>query len=450
MKVIVIGGVAAGMSAASKIKRSVYDSKVVVYERGEDLSYGACGLPYYVGDEIKDINKMVIRTKVQFESAGIDVFTHHEVIRVEPDKKMVVVKDLSNGRIFEDTYDKLLVATGASPVIPQWPGSDMENVYTLSTLIDGDKLKKAVMRPEIERVTIVGAGFIGIELAETIGSLGKKVTVIEFKNQILSHLDKELAYMLTEELVANHVEVRLGEGVEELVGDKTEQGSNVVTKVVTNKNTYPTDLVILSVGVRPNTHMFEEGVIEKLRNGAIKVDKKMQSSVPDIYAAGDCASVYNMVKDTLDDYIPLGTNANKQGKMAGAIIAGEDMKFQGALGTSMIKVYNLEAAKTGLSETDAISLGIKYKTATVKAGNHAVYYPNPQPIVVKIIAEEKTHRILGVQIVGYNGAALRINTFALAIQGRMTTEEVGWADFGYAPPFSGVWDVMHLACNQIK
>lgn len=444
MKVIVIGGVAAGMSAAGKIKRSLYDSNVVVYEKGEDLSYGACGLPYYVGDEIKDINKMVIRTKGQFESAGINVFTKHEVVKVKPEVKKVVVKNIETNRIFEDDYDKLVVATGASPVIPNWPGSTLPNIYTLSTLVDGQRLKNAVMDKAIEHVTIVGAGFIGIELAETIRGLGKKVTVIEFKNQILSHLDKELAFMLSEELKTNGIEVRLGEGVEELVGVKR------VRAVKTDKNIYPTDLVVLSIGVRPNTGIFEPGSIDKLRNGALKVNKKMETSIPDIYGAGDCASVFNLVKDTCDDYIPLGTNANKQGKMVGGIIAGENLRFQGVLGTSMIKVCKLEAAKTGLSEKEAITLGIPYRTSLVEAGNHASYYPNPQPIVIKIVAEEKSHRIIGAQVVGYTGAALRINTLALAIQGKMTTEEVAWADFGYAPPFAGVWDVMHLACNRIK
>jgi NADPH-dependent 2,4-dienoyl-CoA reductase/sulfur reductase-like enzyme len=447
MKVVVIGGVAAGMSAASKIKRSVYDSKVVVYEKGETLSYGACGLPYYVGDEIKDINKMVIRTKSQFESMGMDIFTKHEVIEVKPEQKTVLVKELQSGQTFEDSYDKLIVASGASPIVPQWPGADAENIYVLSTLVHGEALKKAVMDDRIQHVTIVGAGFIGIELAETITGLGKQVTVIEFKNQILSHLDKEMAHMLTEELKSKGVEVRLGEAVEELL---CEQVPKQVSRVKTNKNSYPTDLVVLSIGVRPNTAMFKEGSIDKLRNGAIKVNKKMETSITDIYAAGDCATVYHLVKDSYDDYIPLGTNANKQGKMVGAIIAGENLKFNGALGTSMIKVFELEGAKTGLSETEAISLGIPYQTATVKAGNHASYYPNPQPIVIKIIADEKTHKLLGVQLVGYSGTALRVDTFALAIQAGMTTEEIGWADFGYAPPFASVWDVMHIACNKIK
>lgn len=444
MKVIVIGGVAAGMSAASKIKRTLYSARVVVYERGVNLSYGACGLPYFVGDEIKDIQKMVIRTQKQFESMGIEVQIRHEVVNVIPDRKVVLVKNLETGDIFEDSYDELIVATGASPIIPPWPGVELDHVMTLSTLEDGNRLKEAVMNESVEHVTIVGAGFIGIELAETIRGLGKHVTVIEFKNQILSHLDKELAYQLQEELVGNGIQVRLGEKVVALSGESR------VQEVKTDKNSYQTDLVIVSIGVRPNTGFLHEAGIDCLRNGAIRVDKRMQSSIEHIYAAGDCASVYHRVKDSYDEYIPLGTNANKQGKMLGAIISGDSVKFQGTLGTSMIKVFNLEGAKTGLSESEAIQLGIKYKTATVKANNHASYYPNPKPIVAKLIVEEKTNIIIGAQLVGYTGAALRINTFALAITGRMTTDEVGWADFGYAPPFSSVWDVMHLACNAVK
>lgn len=446
MKIIVIGGVAAGMSAASKIKRSIYDAKITVYEKGEDLSYGACGLPYYVGDEIKDHQKMVIRTKKEFEAMGIDVMTHHEVVKVIPSEKKLVIKDLRRETMIEDTYDRLIVATGASPILPPWPGIDGNNIFVLSTLKQGQILKAAVLKEDIRDVTIVGAGFIGIELAETIRGLGKHVRIIEFKNQILSHLDKEVAYQMAETMTANGVELRLGEGVLELNLDL----DGDVKGVKTDKNWFPTDLVVVCVGVKPNTSMFEAGEIDRLRNGAIKVNRRMETSIEDIYAAGDCASIYNYVKDTEDDYIPLGTNANKQGKLLGSIISGEKNEFEGVLGTSMIKVFDKEAAKTGLSEREAITLGIDYKVSTVKYYNHAPYYPDPKPIWVKLVAEAATNRILGAQVYGNPGAALRINVFALAIHGRMTTHQIAWADFGYAPPFSSVWDVMHLAGNSIR
>lgn len=444
MKVVIIGGVAAGMSAASKVKRSLPEATVVVYEKGRDLSYGACGLPYYVGDEIKDIKKLVIRTKGQFEKSGIEVFDQHEVIEVLTEDKSLTVKNLRTGEIFQDKYDKLVVATGASPVVPNWPGHQLSNVFVLSTLEDGQKLKNALGEDGIQKVVIVGGGFIGVELAETIRGLHKEVTLVEFQDQILAHLDKEMADVLEEALSQKGVEVKTSEGVEAILGDQKVQG------IKTNKASYEADLVVLAIGVRPNTQMFKEGTIDQLANGAILVNKKMESSVKDIYAAGDCASVYHYLKESYDNYIPLATNANKQGKLVGAIISGEDTAFLGALGTSMIKVFDMESGKTGLSEKEAKAMGLDYVAKTIKHHNLAAYYPGAQSLTIKLVVDKTTHRLLGVQIVGYKGAALRINAAAVAIQGRMTTEEVGWLDFGYAPPFAPTWDALQIACNVIK
>lgn len=444
MKVVVIGGVAAGMSAASKIRRSAPEAEVVVYEKGKDLSYGACGMPYYIGDEIKDLKKLVIRTKEKFEESGMIVRDLHEVIEVKPDEKTLTVKNLKTAEVFTDTYDKLVVATGASPVKPNWPGVDFEEVYVLSTLVDGQRLKEKVMDPSISNVVIVGAGFIGIELAENIRGLGRNVTVIEFQDQILNHLDGELANQLEEEMTRNGVVVKTSEGVEAILG----QGH--VSGVRTNKAEYPADMVILAIGVRPNTNMFPEGSIDKLGNGAIVVNKKMESSATDVYAAGDCASVYHLIKDDFRQYIPLATNANKQGKLIGSIISGEDEAFLGALGSSMIKVFDMEAGKSGLSEKEAIGMGIDYITKTVKASNISHYYPGSKPMTVKIIVDKKSHVLLGAQLIGYEGAAPRANIAAVAIHAGMTTENLGMMDFGYAPPFSPTWDGLQIACNLVK
>lgn len=444
MKVIIIGGVAAGMSAASKIRRTQYDSEVIVYEKGETLSYGACGLPYYIGDEIKDANKMIARTKKTFENMGITIHIKHEVINVDDTNKIVEVKNLKTGEIIKDNYDKLLVASGASPVIPNWKGINCENVFTLSTLEDGKRIKEAVNKPNIKNVGIIGAGFIGVELVEAMVGLNKNVTLIEFKNQIVPHFDKEMVIPLQDELISKGVILKLSEKVVEF------EGNSNVNKIITDKNSYDVDMVIVCVGVRPNTYFLKNTNVMLEKNGAVIVDKEMKTNVQDIYAAGDCATVYHRVLDTMNSYIPLGTNANKQGKLVGSILCDKKVKFNGSLGTVMIKVCDMEGAKTGLSEREAIMNNFDYKTIIVKANNHASYYPNPKPIVIKLVYDEKTKKILGAQLVGYEGAALRVDIFALAIHMGMTTEELGMVDLGYAPPFAGVWDAVHIACNAVK
>jgi NADPH-dependent 2,4-dienoyl-CoA reductase/sulfur reductase-like enzyme len=445
MKTIIIGGVAAGMSAASKIRRMRYDSEVVVYERGGTLSYGACGLPYYVGDEIVDENKMIIRTKPQFEKMGMDIHLFHEVISLNEVEKSVTVKDLSTGNVYVDHYDNVLIASGASPIVPDWEGINHPIVKTLSTIEDGKNIKAIIKNKDLNNVVIIGAGFIGVELVEAALGLEKNVTLIEFKNQILPHLDKEMAFDLETELKKNGASVRCNERVEYLEKIDEQQ-----VYVYTDKNQYVADLVLVCVGVRPNTGFLKNTQIERARNGAVMITPEMKTNVKNVYAAGDCATVYHQVKKHSNNYIPLGTNANKQGKMAGAIICGEKAEFTQALGTSMIKVCDMEGAKTGLSEEEAIMENFSYKTVTIKALNHAPYYPNPQPIKIKLVIDQKTRTILGAQAVGYSGTALRINTFALAIHTKITVDEMGWVDFGYAPPFAEVWDAMHVACNAMK
>jgi len=444
MKVIIIGGVAAGMSAASKIRRSKYDSEVVVYEKGTTLSYGACGLPYYVSDVIKDESSLIARTKEQFESMGIKINILHEVIDVNDKEKTVKIKNLKTNEVFEDSYDKLLVSSGARPVKFPWKGVEKKGIYTLKSIDDGIKLKKLLKQDSIRNVVIIGAGFIGVEMVEAMIELKKNVTLIELQNQILPLFDKEMVTKLEDELRDNKANLKLGEKVVRF------EGYDTVQRVVTDQNTYNADLVIVSVGVKPNTEFLKNTDVELLKNGAVVVDTEMKSSVTDIYAAGDCASVYHRVHQSNKAYIPLGTNANKQGKLAGENILGNKKMFSGALGTTVVKVCNMEAGKTGLSEKEAIMFNFDYKTSLVQANNHASYYPDPKPVWIKVIYEKRTHRILGAEIVGYKDAAIRINMFALAIHNNMTTEELGLVDFCYAPPFASVWDAVHIAANSAK
>lgn len=279
MKLIVIGGVAAGMSAASKLKRINHESEVVIYEKGQFLSYGACGLPYYVSGENDDYTKMIARTKEQFEEMGMEIFLQHEIVKVVPDKKQVMVKDLANNRLFIDTYDKLMISTGTFPIVPPFPGVDLKNIHVLKTLEDGITLKQIANRPEIKNVVIVGGGYIGIEVVEAMVRLGKQVRVIELSERVLQSFDKEITDLAEEELVKHGVNLNLGEKVEGFTGNDR------VEAVKTDRGTYDADLVLLSIGVKPATKFLNGSGIQLADNGAVVVDREMRTNQADIYAA---------------------------------------------------------------------------------------------------------------------------------------------------------------------
>ncbi|TCJ03960.1 CoA-disulfide reductase [Cytobacillus praedii] len=443
MKLLVIGGVAAGMSAASKLKRLNKDAQIVVYEKGKFLSYGACGLPYYVSGENDDYTKMIARTKEQFEEQGMEVFLQHEVVKVVPEKKQVMIKDLVKNKLFIDTYDKLMIASGTVPIVPPFPGVSMKNIYGLKTLEDGIRLKEITEQPEIQDVVIVGGGYIGIEIVEAMIRQGKRVRVIELSDRILKTFDKELTDLAEDELVKHGVKLNLEEKVEAFIG--TEQ----VESVQTDKGTYRADLVLLSIGVKPATKFLEGSGIALSENGAVIIDREMRTNMQDVYSAGDCAQVYHKVMEE-NTHIPLGTNANKCGRIAGSNIAGQHNKYVGTLGSAAIKICDLQMGRTGLSEEEAKKLAIDYTTVFVKSADHPGYYPNQTPIWIKLICEKRSRRILGAQAIGNKGAVLRIDIFAVAIHNQMTADELGMTDLVYAPPFAGVWDAVHIACNAVK
>lgn len=443
MKVIVIGGVAAGMSAASKIKRIDKNAEVVVYEKGNFLSYGACGLPYYVGGFNDDYTRMIARTREQFETMGVKTKLLHEVLKVVPEEKKVLVRNHETGDIFIDTYDKLMISTGANAVKPPIKGVDLKGVYQLKTLEDGLRLKEIAKDEAIKKVVVVGAGYIGIETVDAFLELGKQVTCIEFANRILMPFDEEISTLATEEIVKHGTNLHLGERVMEI------KGTNNVEAVVTDKGIYEADLVVLAIGVRPATAFLNDTGMHMAPNGAIVVDREMRTSIPDIYAAGDCALVYNKALEE-NSFLALGTVANKCGRIAGENIMGAHTKFIGALGSAAIKVCDIEMGRTGLSENDAKRLGIDYKTVVVAAYDHPAYYPGQTPITIKLIYEVGTKRLLGAQTAGMKGAVLRVDVFAVAIHNGMTTNELGMTDLVYAPPFAGVWDAIHIACNAAK
>ncbi|EQB86451.1 hypothetical protein M918_14250 [Clostridium sp. BL8] len=321
MRIIIIGGVAAGMSAAAKAKRIDKNADIVVYERTEVVSWGACGLPYFIGDFFTDPKVMIARTKEEFEESGIEVNIKHEVLNVNINNKTLKVLDLTTGKEFEDNYDKLMIATGASPVIPPIENVKLENVFTLKEYEDGIAIKEQLKKEEIKNIVIIGAGYIGIEAAEAMKKLEKNCRLIQLDARVLpDSFDKEITDIMEEALINHGVELHLKEMVKQLKGEKK------VTEVITDKGRYPADLVIICTGVRPNTGFLKDTGIEMLKNGALIIDQFGETSVKDIYAAGDCASVYHIVrKDNI--YIPLATTANKIGRIVGENLAGQKNRF---------------------------------------------------------------------------------------------------------------------------
>jgi len=444
MKIVIIGAEAAGASAAAKLKRVAPKADVVVYEKTDTITFGACGLPYFVGDFFSDPNFMVSRTVEQFANNDIAIKTNHEVIAVNSAAKRVTVKNLATGEIGEDRYDYLLIATGASPIIPPIDNADLTHVFTLKTMADGLALKPVAHMSEIQEVTVIGGGYIGLEVADVMLRLGKNVRIIQLDQRVLAEsFDQDIAHILEKELTEAGVQIHLAETLKALRGDTR------VTGVVTDKSEYSSDLVVICTGVRPNTQFLQDTDIAMLPNGAIIIDAHGRTNVDGIFAAGDCATVSHLLKKA-PAYIPLATTANKIGRIAGENMAGQARVFPGTLGTAAIKVNSLEAGRTGITEAEAAKSNIPYKTVLVKDKNHSNFLPEQADIWVKLIYHSQTKKLLGGQVVGGNGAALRANILATAIWNGMTVEQLGLMDLLYAPPFSRPWDVLNIAANAAR
>jgi len=444
MKIVIIGGIAAGMSAAAKAGRLLKEGSVKVYEMGEVISFGACGLPYFVGDFFENERRMIARSVEKMKEGGVDVFTFHEVLRVDAEKKVLEIKNLLTQETFEEGYDRLMIATGANVLKPPFKNMDIGNIFTLTKLQDGRDMKQAVLSDDIKDVTVIGGGFIGVEVVEAMKNLGKRVRLIQRSERVFNKIfDPRITDLMHEELLAHDVELVLNEGVVAFEGEKN------VRAVVTDKNRYETDLVVVATGFKPNTAFVQDLGLKMLSNGAIVVGHGGETSIKDIYAAGDCATVPHLVKNE-DVHIALATGANKLGRVAGSNMAGVEASYPGSLGSACVKVMDYEAALTGLSEEDAIKLGFDYKSVFIQDKDHAGYYPNPEDIYIKLVYDAKSKVILGGEILGKNGAALRINVIAMAIKAKMTTDDLGMMDFCYAPPFSKTWDALNVAGNVAK
>lgn len=444
MKVIIIGGIAAGMSAAAKLRRLDKEAEVIVYEKSKHVSFGACGLPYYVGGFFEDENKMIARSAEKFRESGVEVHTEHEVLEVDTNNKILTVYNHETGETFRNNYDKLMVATGASSIMPPIKNIGLKNVYTLKSMEDGKVLKEAMADSTIKRVSIIGAGFIGLEVVEAAKEYGKQIDIFQLEDRILKQVfDKEITDLLEAELEKNGVNLHLNTGVTAF------EGNDKVEKVIANNIEVETDLVIIATGVRPNTEFIQGTGIQCLRNGAIVVDEEGRTSIEDIYAAGDCATIYHRVKKE-QSYIPLATGANKFGRVVGENLAGAHNKFEGTLGSSCIKVLQLEAGRTGITEEEAKVAGINYKSVVIKDKNQTNYYPGQEDIHVKLIYDAEDKILLGGQVVGKKEAVQRANVLAVAITAKMTVKQLGMVDLCYAPPFARTWDVLNVAGNVAK
>ena len=445
-RIVVIGGVAAGMSAASAAKRLAPDTEVVALEQGEFVSYASCGIPYYLAEVVKDHMNLIAVTAKQFrEERGIDLRTRHGVKSIGVDKKVLEILDIASGKAYELPWSKLVIATGAHAVRLTIENIDAPNVFTVHTLSDGVKVRSFIRDRNPQRAVIVGAGYIGLEFAEAFRSRGMVVSVLEATEKIMRGLEPEIGEKVEEELSRHGVVLQKNTALKAF-----EMGSGEeVRRVITDNGEIEADIVLISVGVRPSVDLARDAGIALGKTGAIAVDDRMQTNVPDIYAAGDCAEAWHCILKK-PVYIPLGTTANKQGRIAGSNAAGSDERFPGIVGSAVAKVFDLAVARTGLGLEEAIREGFNAVSSTIEDVSRAKYYPGAKPITISLIFDSGSGRLLGGQLAGADGAAKRNDVLATAITAGMTIKELEYLDLCYAPPYSPVYDPILVAARQAR
>jgi NADPH-dependent 2,4-dienoyl-CoA reductase/sulfur reductase-like enzyme len=444
-RIIVIGADAAGMSAASQAKRIAGEAvEIVAFERGTHSSYSACGIPYWVAGDINERERLIARSPEAHRRNGIDLRMRTEVAEIDLAAGRVTAHDLATGRSYREGFDSLVIATGAVPVRPPLPGADASGVFGIQVLDDGAALLADLERAQPRRAVVVGGGYIGIEMAEALVRRGIAVTVVDQSAQPMTTLDPDMGAAVHRAMENIGIEVHAGTTV---VGFET-GADRRIRSVLTAHGSVPADVVILGLGVRPNTALARQAGLPLGDHGGLRTNLQMRVLGHDnIWAGGDCVEVLNLVSGQYQ-HVPLGTHANKQGRVIGHNLAGSYATFPGVVGTAVSKVCHLEIARTGLRERDAERAGFAYVTITVQSGTKAGYFPGAQDMTVKMTAERRSGRLLGVQIVGYEGSAKRIDTAATALWNRMTVEDMTALDLGYAPPFSPVWDPILVAARK--
>ncbi len=440
MKVVIIGGVAGGAAAAARIRRLDEQAQIVVFERSGYISYANCGLPYYIGDVITDPEELTLQTPESFfKRFRVDMKVHHEVTAIHPDKKTVSVRDLDSGTEFEEGYDKLILSPGAKPARPRLPGTDVDRLFTLRTVEDTFRIKEYINQNHPGSAVIAGGGFIGLELAENLRELGMEVTIVQRPEQLMNPFDRDMASFIHGTMRRHGIKLMLGYTVEGF-----EEKGNGVDVLLKGEPPLHGDMVILAIGVVPDTRLAKEAGLELGIKGSIVVNDRMETSVPDIYAAGDAVQVKHFVtgEDTL---ISLAGPANKQGRIIADNICGGDSRYLGSQGSSVIKVFDMTAAVTGINETNAGKAGLKADTVILSPMSHAGYYPGGRVMTMKVVFEKETYRLLGAQIVGYEGVDKRIDVLAAAIHAGMKATELKDLDHAYAPPYSSAKDPVNMA-----
>jgi NADPH-dependent 2,4-dienoyl-CoA reductase/sulfur reductase-like enzyme len=442
-RVVVIGGDAAGMSAAAQISRGVEAREVVVFEKGHTTSYAACGLPYFVAGLVTGADRLVARSPEQHRANGIDVRIHHEVTSIDLGRRTVEVRSLDDGAVSHEGFDHLLVATGASPLRPPLPGIDAHGVFGIHTIPDAVAIDEVLRSRAPRRAVVVGGGYIGLEMAEAFQLRGLEVVLVERLGQPMATLDPDMGALVAERMRRLGIDVRTGTAVEGF-GSRAD---GWVRTVETAGGPIEADLVVVGLGVRPNVRVAQHAGVPVGPSGGLVTDARMATPVEGVWAAGDCAESFHRVSRRPVS-IALGTHANKQGRVAGLNLSGTPARFPGVIGTAITKVGAVEIARTGLNEREAADAAFDAVAATIESSTRAHYYPGGAEAVVKLVAERSGGRLLGAQIVGGPESAKRIDALAVAVWEEMTVDEFSQLDLAYAPPFSPVWDPTLIAARR--
>ncbi|HOK93089.1 MAG TPA: FAD-dependent oxidoreductase [Spirochaetota bacterium] len=433
MRVLVIGSVAGGTSAAAKMRRNSEDLEIVIYDMDKDISYSGCGIPYFVGEDYISREDLTPRNSQWFKKRfNIDIFTEHKVTDIDFEKKVISVINLKTGEAFTDSYDKLVIAVGANPSIPNIEGIDSANVFPVRNVQSGERIKNFIKEKNPKSAVIIGAGFIGLEMAENLKSRGLDVTLIESAPHVMPSMDYEMALYIQDHLLKNGIKLYTSEKVESI----TENGRYVNTL---SGSKIATDMIVVATGVKPATDIVKNKGIKLGLHGGIIVNDKMETNIPDVYAVGDCCEVKSTVTGEYI-YRPLGSTANKMGRIAGDVITGGNLRFRGVPGTGIFKTFELTVAQTGLSEKEAATRGIDYVVSHNIKENQSKYLKESRELVIKCISERKSERILGVQIVGERGVDKRIDVFVTAMTFGAKVSDLFHLDLAYAPPFSTTKD----------
>ena len=440
MKVVIVGGVAGGATAAARIRRLDEQAEILVFERSGYISYANCGLPYYIGGVIEDPEELTLQTPESFfRRFRIHMKVRHEVTAIHPEKKTVSVKNLETGEVFEESYDKLLLSPGAKPLWPDLPGMNSDRLFTLRTVEDTLRIKEFVDQNKPKSAVMVGGGFIGLEVAENLRERGLEVTIVQRPKQLMNPFDADMAAFIHAEVRKHGVQLALGHSV---AGFEEKNGG--IQVLLKDHPPLQADLVVLAIGVTPESQLAKDAGLALGMKGSILVNDRMETSVPDIYAVGDAVQVKHYVTGE-DALIALAGPANKQGRIAADNICGGDSRYLGSQGSSVIKIFDMTAASTGINETNARKSGLDVDTVILSPMSHAGYYPGGKLMTMKVVFEKETYRLLGAQIVGYEGVDKRIDVLATAIHAGLKATQLKDLDLAYAPPYSSAKDPVNMA-----